>query len=219
MAAAIVPFRAGSKGVPGKNVRDVAGKPLWRWSLDAAVAATSIGRVIVTTDYIDEDSRHLIDVDVPFKHWVRRPEELASDSAALDDALIHAIDTVQLPDDATVVVLQPTAPVRRSGLIDDCVRTFKSFPEGKSLVTANRLHFVWHGDGGRLLNPPRVERQKMDSTQFYFEEDGAVFVVRAGDLRATGSRVIDPVVLFETERTVDIDTPADLALAEHLLSR
>lgn len=207
---AIVPFRKGSKGLPGKNVRHVAGRPLWEWSAYAAFGS-DLDSVILTTDYPITPELALGCVAALL---VQRPPELATDDAPLDAALVHAIDAASF--DGIVVVLQPTVPVRRPGLIDDCVAMFRRFPAAKSLVTVNPLHFVWDGDSGRMLNPPRVNRQAMRDGKLY-EEDGSVYVVRASDLRAHRSRVVDPVILFETERTVDIDTESDFRLAEQLL--
>jgi len=220
---AIIPFRAGSKGVKNKNTRHVAGKPLWCWSLEAA-QQSEVDRVVVTTDVpLSQIHRQLSDGDR--LTLMRRPPGLAIDTASLDSALVHAIDYTALPDDAVlpddtiVVILQPTCPVRRPGLIDACLRLFERFPAAKSLLTVNPLHYVWNGNSGQVVNPPRVNRQEMDSSQEMFHEDGSIFIVRAGDLRETGSRVVDPVVLFETERTVDIDTESDMELAGYLLTR
>lgn len=223
---AIIAFRAGSKGVNHKNTRTVAGQSLWHWSWDAAYDSNRVNgedvsilyrkdRILITTDAHGDKSL------VGFE-YINRPPELATDTALLDDVLIHAADVSHLSDDTTLVILQPTVPVRRPGLIDDCLDMFERFPEAKSLLTVNALHYVWHGDSGtraKVLNPPRVNRQDMDSAQKYYHEDGSVFIVHAGDLRRTKSRVVEPVVLFETETTVDIDSEADMELAGYLLSR
>jgi len=214
MTTAIIPFRKGSKGVPGKNTRVVAGAPLWEWSLKAAVDSIRVDRLAVSTDIYG-----LRDEGPGFPPVVPRPPELATDTASLDAALVHAVNYLELPTEEIVVVLQPTVPVRRPGLIDDCVAMFERFPAARSLLTANRLHFVWHGASGAMINGPRVNRQEMAQDQCHFEEDGSVYVVRAGDLRIHGNRCAQPGILFETERTVDIDTEADMALAEFLLSR
>jgi len=218
---AIIPFRAGSRGVKHKNTRHVAGKPLWCWSLESARAATKVDRILVTTDIAQSvlyQTPAGYETDGYKYEYIRRPPELATDIANLDGALIHAIDTRVLPDDTVLVILQPTVPVRSPTLIDDCLRMFEAFLSCKSLLTANPLHYVWHGDSGRLVNPPRVNRQDITGAQRHYHEDGSVFIVRAGDLRKERSRVVEPVALFETERTVDIDTEDDLRLAEYLLS-
>lgn len=209
---AVIPFRAGSKGLPGKNKRMIGGSQLWWWSAQAADDSELVERILITSDYEPHPVATVIGA-----HWIDRPPELATDTAPLDAAIIHALEGAQVADDAVVVILQPTIPIRREGLVDDCIRAFLRFPLAKSLVTANRLHYVWHGDSGQLLNGPRLNRQDMDSSQIYYEEDGSVFIVRAGDLREHRSRVVAPVTLYETPRTVDVDDEEDFRLAEALM--
>lgn len=213
MIVAIIPARAGSKGLPGKNSRIVAGLPLWKWSLQAAARATTIERTIVTSD----DPEILVSAQESGCLAVLRPDELATDEAPLDGALLHALDVLKVTDDTMVVVLQPTVPVRRVGLIDECVRCLEAFPNAKSLltVTADPLHFIWT-ERGELLNGPRINRQQMRS--HFYHEDGSVFVVSVGDFREHGTRVVPPVILYGAPRTVDIDTEEDLRIAEALLS-
>ncbi len=213
MSVAIIAARKNSRGVPGKNTRIVAGLKLWQWSLRAAMRARTVKRIIVTTD----DSSILLDAHDAGCEVVHRPDALATDEASMDEALLHAIDYREVMDDSVVVVLQPTVPVRRENLVDDCVKTFIAFPEARSLLTCSPLHFVWDGGSGRLLNSPRVNRQAMTSKLYH--EDGSVFCTRALDFREFRSRIVEPVVLVENAWSPDIDTEEDLAVAEFLLLR
>ena len=104
---AIIPARGGSVGVPRKNVRQLAGKPLIAWTIERALAAPAIDRVVVSTE--DEEiaevaRRH--GADVPFV----RPAELATSTATGGDVIMHALDNLPPYDD--VMVLQPTSPLR-----------------------------------------------------------------------------------------------------------
>ena len=212
VVVAVIPARAGSRGIPGKNRRKVAGKPLWEWSLAAAQESTRVNWTLVTSD----DSVILAVAAARHVPAIMRPPHLATDEATLDAAILHALDAADIADEALVVTLQPTVPKRAAGLVDQCVATFEFFPVAKALVTVNSLHFVWD-QGGQLLNGPRSNRQDLDRRLYH--EDGAVFVCRAGAMRASGTRVMDPVILLETPRTVDVDTEEDLHLAEFLLAR
>jgi len=208
---AIIPCRAGSRGVIGKNKRLVAGLPLWKWSLRAAARASTVERVIVTSD----DTEILMHASGAGCVPVLRPDALATDEAPLDSALLHALDACAVQNEEIVVVLQPTVPVRPWDLIDQCVRALDFFASAKSLITVNPAHFVW-AESGELLNGPRVNRQEMTSK--YFHEDGSVFAVRARDFRKYSARVIPPVILYAAPKTIDIDTEQDLRIAEALLS-
>ena len=110
---AVIPARGGSKGLPGKNILPVGGKPLIAYSIDAARACAAVDRVIVSSD---DDAiiaaARACGCDVPF----RRPDELATDTAASIDVILHALD--QVPGYDYVVLLQPTSPLRTAADID-----------------------------------------------------------------------------------------------------
>jgi N-acylneuraminate cytidylyltransferase len=229
-ALVVIPARGGSKGVPGKNLRPLGGKPLLAHSIDAAhevmLAST---RVVVSSD-----DAHTLDVANEFGAWrLMRPAALATDTASTDSVILHALDAV----DATagvidvVVLLQPTVPVRATGLVDACIQRLLD-TGADSLLTANPLHFVWWREGGydHQLGRPmgqgwrtqcwrRPARQHMLAREVMWHEDGSVYVTRPDILRTTGRRIGGRIEVFETERTVDIDTEADFAVAEALLAR
>ncbi|CAN5373349.1 acylneuraminate cytidylyltransferase family protein [soil metagenome] len=113
----IVPARAGSRGLPGKNVRPLAGRPMIGWTLAAGQASATIDRLVVSTD--DEA---VCDVAQAMKvQIVRRPAELATDAASVIDSIDHALRTVGGVWDY-VVLLQPTSPLRTTHDIDGAVR-------------------------------------------------------------------------------------------------
>jgi CMP-N-acetylneuraminic acid synthetase len=104
---ALIPARGGSKGIPRKNIRPFFGKPLLQWSIDVALAAPSVDRVVVSTD--DPEIAEVAcagGAEVPFL----RPSELASDNAPGIAPVLHALE--QLPDVTDVLMLQPTSPLR-----------------------------------------------------------------------------------------------------------
>jgi len=219
LVLAVIPARAGSKGVPEKNKRVIAGLSLVQWSIKAVMESTLVTDAVISTD----DPGIL---ECPPGRWgdtfqiLPRPPELATDEASLDAVLIHVVDALKF--EGLVVLLQPTVPLRRPGLVDDCIRAMEYRPgrvQPGSAITVNKLHFVWeHAFEGfiKQVNLPRVNRQ--DIKQPFYEEDGSVFVVHSSMLRATGGRVVAPVLPVVTERTVDIDTEDDMRLAESLLA-
>lgn len=114
---AIVPARSGSKGLPGKNIRLLGGKPLLAWPIVAATAASSVDRVIISTDdpkFAEIAVAH--GAEAPFL----RPAELANDNAPSIGYILHALDTLETAGDAFdyVVVLEPTSPLTESVDID-----------------------------------------------------------------------------------------------------
>ena len=140
---AIIPARGGSKGLPGKNLLHVGGKPMLDWSVGAATACTRIRRTVVSTDdeAIAAQARRA-GAEVPFM----RPAELAQDATATEPVLIHAVETLAAregfrPD--AVVLLQPTSPLRRAGALDRAIELFEREGADSQLSVCESHHFFW----------------------------------------------------------------------------
>jgi len=118
---AIIPARGGSKGLPGKNIKDLCGKPLIAWSIEAGLKSKYIDEVMVTTDYQDiADIAKKFGATVPFL----RPEQLSSDTATSFDAVKHSIDYYSENLDKEfdyIVLLEPTSPLREDSDIDSMI--------------------------------------------------------------------------------------------------
>lgn len=172
----IVPARGGSKGVPGKNVRLLAGRTLLDYTASAATASGVLDRVVLSTDS-DEvaDAGRRAGLEVPFM----RPASLAQDDTPMLPVIQHAITTLTesgwTPD--VIVILQPTSPLRRPWHIRDAVTTLRE-TKADSVVTVIELP--------RHLSPDYVMRIE-DGMLRPFLPDGAR-VTRRQDARAAYSR-------------------------------
>ena len=117
MILGITPARGGSKGLPGKNIKTIAAKPLIAWTIDAAKKSRLLDRYIVSTE-----DKEIAEISRKFAAEVlERPFELATDEALTLSVLQHAIK--QIPCDI-IVLLQATSPIRKPGLIDECIKEF-----------------------------------------------------------------------------------------------
>ena len=117
MILGVTPVRGGSKGVPRKNIKEIAGKPLLVWTIESAHNSSLLDRYVVSTE--DEEIAEIskeYGVDV-----IVRPLELATDEASTISVLQHLVENI--PCDI-VVLLQATSPIKRPGLIDECVKEF-----------------------------------------------------------------------------------------------
>ena len=218
----VVPARAGSKRIPGKNLVALGGIPLIDYTLKAAAAARRLGAVVVSTDSeaIAARARSLSAV-VP----ELRPAEIAGDLSPVVAALQHALAAFERTGSRVdaVVLLQPTSPFRTPEDIDRAIELFER--EGADTVTAVRPsqdhpYWVWRERGETIVPFFSQAEISMDRSALpkAFTENGAVYVMRrelvdAG--RIYGARVV-PYVMDVLD-SVDIDTPADLEWAEHLL--
>lgn len=208
---ALITARGGSKGLPGKNVRPVRGRPLIDFTIAAAREATCVDLVVLSTDD-DEIARVALacGCEVPF----RRPAALASDEAKSMDVVMHALD--QLPPHDVVVLLQPTSPAREAADIDACVQRLvdAQAPACVSVCPAQESPYWMFrlGEHARLTplfdTPAATRRQDLPPV---FVLNGAVYAARTDALRRMGSFLGPETVahVMPRERSIDIDTLED----------
>jgi len=222
----VIPARGGSKGIPHKNLRSVAGRPLLAYTADAALASSRLTRVIVSTDDAEiAAAARGLGLDVPFM----RPGELASDAALMLPVLQHAVHEMRARDFSAdaVVLLQPTSPLRRAEHVDravglleasgaDSVVSVVEVPHQFNPVSVMRL------DGDRLTpfldGPPVLRRQ--DKPRLYARNGPAVLAVRVATLDGGSLYGGDcRALMMSSEESIDLDSPADFDLLEYLLAR
>jgi CMP-N,N'-diacetyllegionaminic acid synthase len=217
----VIPARGGSKGVPGKNIRLVAGKPLIALSIEQARNSLYIDRTVVSSD-----DQQIISVarqwggDVPFV----RPAELATDEAPGMAPVLHALE--QIPGYDYVVLLQPTSPLRLIADIDGCIQLCVSAgaPACVSVTPVTESpYWMFAVDAGSrlrsLLGLSSVGSRRQDLPQAY-SINGAVYVARVDWLRKTGTFIAEETLgyVMPRERSIDLDTEQDLeAIEKHFL--
>ncbi len=221
----LVVARAGSKGIPQKNVRDLAGRPLLAYTAEAALQARTLTRRVLSTDseWIAEIGREW-GLEVPFL----RPEELARDDTPTLPVVQHAVRALEEEGDTfdAVCLLQPTHPLRTAALIDRCVERLKR-SDADSVFTVRSVPHEHHPDwvyfeeSGALhlalggLEPiPR--RQDLRPA---FHREGSVYVTRTAVVLGGslyGSRCLGELV--DDEPSVNLDTMEDWTRAERLLA-
>jgi N-acylneuraminate cytidylyltransferase len=212
---ALVPARAGSKGLPGKNLAEVGGRTLIARAVDVAQRCEVVDRVIVSSDGDDI----LAEANRTGAEAERRPQHLAADDSTIEDVVLDLLTRVSAVD--IVVVLQPTSPLRLPSDIAACVAGLAEATTAAT-VTALSHPVEWTfrlGSGGRLepiLGWEGVSRRQERPPAYQL--NGAVYAARVAHLQA-GGRLVGPEtvgVVMPAERSVDIDTRYDLELARHL---
>jgi N-acylneuraminate cytidylyltransferase len=200
MILGITPARGGSKGIPGKNIKMIAGKPLIAWTIEAAKGSKLIDKYVVST----EDREIARVATACGAEVLDRPPELATDMATTPDVLRHAVK--QIPCDI-VVLLQATSPVRKPGLIDECIKDFID-KRYDSLATGFICKCTEYG---------KNEMRRQDIKGFFYN-DGNVYIIKA-DLIAIGDRYGRKIGRKLTSRpeNIDIDDEFDFWLAEQIL--
>lgn len=219
----LVPARGGSKGIPGKNVADVAGRPLLAYTAAAALRSTALDRVVLSTD--DEEIARVgleVGLEVPFL----RPPALAADDTPMIDVVVHALDELGEDEIEAIVLLQPTSPLRSALDIGSAVALLRtSGAESVVSVTPVPHRFVPSsvlvaGPGGVVVPFAGGSggSRRQDKEQLLARNGPAVLVVRPSAVRR-GVLYGEPTVgyLMPPERSLDVDDEFDLTLARLLL--
>ena len=213
---AIIPARGGSKGIPGKNIIPVGGKPLIAWTIEAAQKSKYIGKVIVSSD--DDE---ILKVSAKFgAKSIKRPAKLATDTASPEPLIFHALDYLRtkkyIPD--IIVYLQPTSPLRDEKDNNDAFNLFF-----KSKATA--LNSVYEADkkylktflknkSGFLIGSvnnkyPFANRQQLPSV---YMPNGAIYIIYTKAFKKTGMLFTDKTLPYKMsgKKNFDLDTLDDL---------
>ncbi|MFH0954143.1 MAG: acylneuraminate cytidylyltransferase family protein [Verrucomicrobiota bacterium] len=221
--------RGGSKGVPRKNIRPLAGKPLIAYAIETGLASKLIRRVVVSTDdaeIAEVARRH--GAEVPFM----RPGELATDDAPERLAWQHAVRTLEsFPGAAKLdvfVSVPTTSPLRRVEDVDACVRAVLDTDADMAITvtTAHRnpyFNMVTLDPNGyaRLVMPPHEEVARRQDAQPVYDLTTVAYAARPEFVMSSRPwyEVRVRAVIVPPERAVDIDTELDFEIAEYLLSQ
>ncbi len=217
----IIPARGGSKGVPGKNLKALAGRPLIAHSIIHAMEARSVDTV-----YVSSDCDKILAVAAEYgARSIARPPDISGDTASSESALAHGLAYLSAEGIAPelVVFLQCTSPLRSAGDIDNAVATLRQ-QKADSLLSVTASHrFLWqqNSDGtAASLNYDYRHRPRRQDMAKQYMENGSIYVFTPAIFRATGNRLGGRVVLYEMHESssVDIDNEFDFHLAEQLLT-
>lgn len=225
----VIPVRGGSKGIPRKNLKPIAGKPLVAWTIEQALdAKTALAPEIELDVVVSTDDKELADIareygaEVPFM----RPAELAEDTTATEPVIEHAIEFMSHEDrrpDA-VMLLQATSPVRLPGTLERAVRQFAASDSDSMVGVIPIGPFIW-----AATEPPtaqyevmaRPRRQELSRETFRYRENGSMYITKTEIYEEFHNRLAGKIELFMLEdiEGVDIDAPIDFSLAEHQLEQ
>lgn len=220
MTLCIIPARGGSKGIPNKNLRVIAGRSLVEHSIDHALQAAAVDRVVVSTDSpeITRVSR------AAGAEVLERPVDLSGDTATSESALLHVLDTLRDRDGyepELVIFLQCTSPIRSGRDIDAAVETLRAQSADCVLSVVPSHRFLWRvgPEGASPVNYDPGRRPRRQEMGPQYMENGSIYVFRPAVLREQRARlggrialhVMDPWTGFE------VDAPEDLALCAWVL--
>lgn len=217
---AVIPARGGSKRLPGKNIRNLGGKPMIAWTIEAALTSGCFNRVIVSTDddLIARASKNA-GAEIPFM----RPSNLASDTATSMDVVLHALDQLGTPD--SFALLQPTSPLRTSNHIKDAKHKFSTSGVDAliSVSAGSPASWLFQINDNDLLSkllPSDIEKHSQNAKLTYYP-NGAIYLYKTQAFLNCGSFIPPVTAAFEMSSIdgLDIDDLDDFLLVEGLVER
>lgn len=222
---AVVPARSGSKGLRDKNIKEINGKPLLAYSIQAAIESKLFDTIYVSTDS-QNYARAAMEYggEVPFL----RPDELASDTASSWDAVCCALKQYQEIGKTfdTVTILQPTSPLRNK---EDIQGGFQLFQEkkAKAVVSVSEVEHspLWSNtlpESKRMDSfiKPEADKRRQD-LEIYYRINGALYIVDVNKILQT-DQIYDQdcyAYIMKQEHSIDIDTELDFEIAKMMLSK
>ena len=213
---AIIPARGGSKGVPKKNIKEFLGKPLIEHSINYAKESKFIEKIILTTDN-EEIKKIGKDNNITV---VDRPKEISGDKATTESAIEHVISLFKFSIDTTIVLLQPTSPIRPKNSLDKMIKIFNE-QLYDSMLTLSPIHpLTWKIDNKKTecmydySNRPR--RQDFKEKDLIYDENGSVYIFTNKIFIEKNNRLGGKIghYIFKEEYGRQIDTPLDFKLLE-----
>ena len=218
---AVIPARGGSKGIPNKNIIEIAGKPLVAWSILHAKNSKVISEVMVSTDSPEIGAvANRFGASVPFS----RPAEISTDQASTESVLLHALDwykTQKKIFDA-VVLLQPTSPHRGPYAIDQAVAQFEAEKADSLLSACENHYFFWSNkkEPKALYNfEKRPRRQDISEDERWYRENGSIYITKSELLEKKRNRLGGKISIFlmSEEESYEIDSLTDLKVVSTIM--
>lgn len=219
---AIIPARGGSKRLPRKNVLDLCGKPLIAWSIEAGLKSKYVDKVIATSD--DDE---ILNISKKFgADIIKRPIELANDTATTFDAIKHTIENFEKYD--YIVLLQPTSPIRNEKHIDEAIESLEAKKADAVVSVCEMDHSpLWSNTlpkDNSMSNFLRDEvlNKRSQDLEKYYRLNGAIYICKTDKLLENKGFFLKDTIfayIMDRESSVDIDEKLDFVIAELLLNK
>ena len=217
---AIIPARGGSKRLPRKNILDLCGKPLISWSIEAALKSKYISKVVVSSD--DEE---ILNISSNFgADIIKRPYELANDTATTFDAIKHTINNLEKYD--YIVLLQPTSPLRNENQIDEAIELLEE-KQADAIVSVSEMDHspLWSNilpEDGNMRGFLREEilNKRSQDLEKYYRLNGAVYICKTDKLLENKSFFLKDNIfayIMDKKNSIDIDEEIDFLFAQRVI--
>lgn len=222
---AIIPARGGSKGIPKKNLVEVANKPLIQWTIEAALQSKSIDTVVVSSD--DDE---ILEYAKSYHQLIciKRPSELARDNSVIEPVINHVLEVLDVENQYDyLILLQPTSPLRTSDDINNAISLIAN-NEATSLISVTRpthhplKSFIKNEEGylqGLVNNGyPFMPRQELPEV---YQPNGAIYIVQIKEFLKSSTLLTKKAIgyMMTLEKSIDVDFLEDIENIENQLKK
>ena len=216
---AFIPVRGGSKSIPLKNIKILAGHPLVYWTANAASKAFCIDKVVIATDSVD--IAQVIDgFAMPKVEIYHRLPENAQDASSTESVMLEYISAGNLKDDDVFFLIQATSPLLKASHIEAMYTKFMRDNADSALTCVRSKRFYWSNDG-KSLNYDYTQRPRRQDFDGVFMENGACYINTVSNIKEFKNRLSGRISIFEMPdyTGVEMDEPDDFLILENLMER
>lgn len=215
---ALIPARGGSKSIPFKNIKKIAGKPLIYWTIEAAINCSKIDKI-----YLSTDSEKIIDavrnIENEKFEVVGRSPETATDTASTESVILEFANS---HDFENIILIQATSPLLTSKDLEESITIFEDNKADSLLSVVEQKRFIWKKSSDHFVKPLNYDllnRPRRQDFEGYLVENGALYITLKKRLQETGCRISGNIAYYKMpeETYYEIDEPADWEIIEKLL--
>ena len=216
---ALLPMKAHSERVPGKNFRPIAGKPLVRWILDALLGVDAISKVVINTD-----ARALLEeIGIVDGHAHRQAPAMVERDLCGDAVSMNLIlaDDIAAVDADLYLMTHTTNPLISTETLHDAIDSFESNDEADSLFSVNKIQTRFYRDDGSAVNHDPKNLIRTQDLEAWYEENSCLYLFTSNSFAKTGARIGENPMMYETPplESLDIDEPHQWFLSEAVLEK
>lgn len=219
MVIAFIPVRGGSKSIPLKNIKPLAGKPLVCWNIEALEKCDAVDEIVVATDS-NEIWETVSSCNYKKVKLYRRSAENACDTASTESVMLEYIEYAELADETIFMLVQATSPMTKTNHFEEAL---KQYAEGKydSMLTCVRNYRFFWSEDGKSLNYDYRNRPRRQDFKGLLMENGAFYINTVGNILRDKNRLSGKIGVYEMPgyTATEIDEPEDWMILEQLMKR
>lgn len=219
MVIAFIPVRGGSKSIPLKNIKPLAGKPLVCWTVEALESCPAVDKIIVATDS-PQIEQTVLQRPYTKTEVYHRSAENASDTASTESVMLEYLEVAKLQPDDIFMLVQATSPLTQTSHFEEALQQYAEGKYDSMLTCVRNYRFFWNEDG-KSLNYDYMHRPRRQEFKGVWMENGAFYINTVQNILRDNNRLSGKIGIYEMPEytAVEIDEVDDWIIIEQLIQR